>query len=137
MNRRSFLRAGTTTAVGLSGLAGCLGTPAPSGTLRVATYESFFGDEGYANPETMARFADAPNADLAADFMDFVLSREAQSVVPERNVQFPATTYDDVLSETFGQYAKRPPEPVTFTYQDLAGNVNEWVDTWAKEIASK
>ena len=97
----------------------------------------FLNDQGYANPEAMARFADAPNADLAADFMDFVLSKEAQSVVPERNVQFPATTYDGILSETFQQYAKRPPEPVTFTYEDLAGNVNEWVDTWAKEIASK
>ena len=97
----------------------------------------FLNDQGYANPETMARFTDAPNSDLAADFMDFVLSKEAQSVVPERNVQFPSTTYDGILSETFKKYAKRPPEPVTFTYQDLAGNVNEWVDTWAKEIAGK
>lgn len=94
----------------------------------------FLNDQGYANPETMARFTDAPNADLAATFMDFVLSREAQAVVPERNVQFPATTHEGVLSETFQEYAKRPPEPVTFTYQDLAGNVNEWVDTWAREI---
>ena len=97
----------------------------------------FLNDQGYANPEAMARFADAPNSELAAQFMDFMLSKDAQAEFPERNVQFPSTTYDGLLSETFKKYAERPPEPVTFTYQDLAGNVNEWVDTWAKEIAGK
>ena len=51
-----------------------------------------------------------------------------------RNVQFPAVE-DAELDEEFEQAAKVPPEPVTFTYDELAGNVDEWVDEWARQVA--
>ncbi|WP_435196950.1 thiamine ABC transporter substrate-binding protein [Natronomonas sp. EA1] len=94
----------------------------------------FLNDQGYANPEGMARFASAGNAELATAFMDFMLTPEAQGEIATRNVQFPAIDDAD-LPEDFAKYAKEPPEPVTFTYEELKGNVNEWVDTWAREIA--
>ncbi|USZ67053.1 thiamine ABC transporter substrate-binding protein [Halorussus salilacus] len=97
---------------------------------------SFLDGQGYANPEGMARFADAPNPELAEAFMDFVLSAEAQGEIAMRNVQFPATDWAE-LSEEFEEYAKVPDDPVTFTYEELQGNVDEWVDTWARQIAGK
>jgi thiamine transport system substrate-binding protein len=95
----------------------------------------FPNGQGYANPETMAVFRDADEPDLAYRFFDFVLSPEAQGEIAQRNVAFPATDDAD-LSEEYGRYAKVPPEPVTFGYDDLKGNVEGWIDEWAREIAS-
>jgi len=95
----------------------------------------FLNDEGYANPETVARFAGADRAETAAEFVDFLLTDEAQRNVAVNNVQFPATTTAE-LPEEYAQYAYEPPEPVTFTYEELAGNVEEWTESWAQQVAS-
>ena len=96
----------------------------------------FLNDQGYANPEGMAKFAGTDEPELAEAFMDFVLSADAQGEIAMRNVQFPATDWANVSAE-FEKYAKEPANPVTFTYDELKGNVDEWVDSWAREIASK
>jgi thiamine transport system substrate-binding protein len=95
----------------------------------------FLNDQGYANPETMALFADSERADLGQRFMEFVLTPEAQAEIAVRNVQFPAVEGVDP-GEEFSKYAYEPPEPVTFTYDELAGNVGTWVDQWARQIVS-
>jgi thiamine transport system substrate-binding protein len=95
----------------------------------------FLNDQGYANPEAMAQFADADNTGLGRRFMEFALTPDAQAEIATRNVQFPAVEGVDP-GESFSKYAYEPPEPVTFTYDELAGNVDEWVDEWAREVAS-
>ena len=96
----------------------------------------FLNDQGYANPEAMVQFADAANPELARLFMDFALTPEAQAEIAVRNVQFPAVEGVDP-GEEFSKYAYEPPEPVTFTYDELAGNVSGWVDAWSRQVASK
>nr|AAZ66751.1 periplasmic protein [Halobacterium sp. AS7092] len=99
---------------------------------------AFPNEQGYENPEGMAIFADSDKADLAADFMAFVLSSEAQAEIARRNVQFPAVADDHVeLDESFAQYAHAPAEPVAFTYDDLRGNLDGWIEDWAREFASQ
>ncbi|WP_247006561.1 thiamine ABC transporter substrate-binding protein [Halorientalis litorea] len=95
----------------------------------------FLDDQGYANPEAMATFADSDNQRLAREFMNFALTEEAQAEIAVRNVQFPAVAGVDPGGD-FGQYALRPPEPVTFTYDELAGNVGTWIDDWARQVVS-
>jgi thiamine transport system substrate-binding protein len=96
---------------------------------------AFPEDQGYANPEAMAAFVDADDQRLARAFMDFVLTEEAQAEIAVRNVQFPAVAGVDPGGD-FGEYALRPPEPVTFTYDELAGNVNTWIEQWARQVVS-
>jgi len=96
----------------------------------------FIEDQGYANPETMARFEATDQPALARLFMDFILQPEVQGQVAERNVQFPAVT-DAQLDETFAELAHEPPEAVTFTYDQLQGKVDTWTDEWARQVASK
>jgi thiamine transport system substrate-binding protein len=96
----------------------------------------FLNDQGYANPEGMARFAETDAEDLANTFMNFVLRPDVQAEIAVRNVQFPATTTAE-LPEEFAQYAKEPPEAVTFSYDQLQGNLSEWTDAWAQQFASK
>jgi thiamine transport system substrate-binding protein len=95
----------------------------------------FLNDQGYANPEGMAQFADADNPELARSFMEFVLTSEAQAEIATRNVQFPAVEGVDPGGD-FGEYALEPPEPVTYSYDELSGNVTGWVEEWARQIAS-
>jgi len=95
----------------------------------------FINDQGYANSEGMAQFADADNAELAREFMAFVLTEAAQSEIAKRNVQFPAVEGVDPGGD-FGEYALEPPEPVTYSYDELSGNVTGWVEEWARQIAS-
>jgi thiamine transport system substrate-binding protein len=94
----------------------------------------FLNDQGYANPEGMAKFADTDNPELAEAFMDFVLTKRAQTKIAQLNVQFPATDWAP-LSDEFEKYAKEPEDPVTFTYEELQGNLDDWVDSWARQIA--
>jgi thiamine transport system substrate-binding protein len=94
---------------------------------------AFPGGQGYANPEAMATFADSDNRRLARLFMDFALTERAQAEIAVRNVQFPAVAGVDPGGD-FGEYALRPPEPVTFTYDELAGNVGTWIDQWARQV---
>jgi thiamine transport system substrate-binding protein len=94
----------------------------------------FLEDQGYANPEGMCVFADSGKVDIAHDFFDFLLSPEAQGQIATLNVQFPATDNAD-LDDEFDQYAHEPPETVFYDYEDLAGNLEGWVEDWAREIA--
>jgi thiamine transport system substrate-binding protein len=96
----------------------------------------FLNDQGYANPEGVARFADAAAPDLAERFVSFLLRPEVQGEIAVRNVSFPATT-DAAVPDDFAQYAQAPPEPVTFTYEELQGSASEWVDAWVREVAQK
>lgn len=95
----------------------------------------FLNDQGYANPEGMAMFTDTTTQDLARRFIDFMLTPRAQAAIAQRNVQFPAVDGVD-LPDEIDQYAYEPPEPVTFTYDELAGNVDTWIENWAQTVAS-
>jgi thiamine transport system substrate-binding protein len=94
----------------------------------------FLDDQGYAVPEGMARFADGERSELATAFLDFMLTPAVQAEIAVRNVAFPATTTADTPAD-FEEYAHRPPETVTHTYDELLGNVDGWVEDWAQEIA--
>lgn len=99
---------------------------------------AFPDDQGYANPEGMGIFENAAELDLAYAFLDFALSSEAQGVIAQRNVQFPAVTSENVdLDEEFDRYAHEPPEAVTVGYETLRGKLDGWVEDWAREFASQ
>jgi len=95
----------------------------------------FLNDQGYANPEGMAIFEGASNPDLAREFLGFVLRPAVQGEIAVRNVQFPATTTAE-LPEDYAELAHEPPEPVTFTYDELKGSVSGWVEDWERQYAS-
>jgi thiamine transport system substrate-binding protein len=95
----------------------------------------FLEDEAYANPEGMAVFADAANPDLAREFMGFVLRPEVQGQLAVQNVQFPATT-SAALPEDYADLARSPPTPVTFSYEELDGEVSGWIEDWSRQFAS-
>ncbi|WP_049985501.1 thiamine ABC transporter substrate-binding protein [Halobellus rufus] len=96
----------------------------------------FLNDQGYAYPEGMSVFEGTDEPELARQFLEFVLRPDVQGEIAQRNVAFPATTTAE-LPEEFAEYAKAPPEAVTFTYDELRDNVSEWTQAWERQFASK
>lgn len=92
----------------------------------------FLNDQAYANPEGMAMF-DGADENLAQDFMEFILRPDVQGEIAEQNVVFPATDNAD-LPEDYDELAHEPPEPVTFSYEDLQGSIDDWEDAWEETI---
>ncbi|MFW5939990.1 MAG: thiamine ABC transporter substrate-binding protein [Halolamina sp.] len=98
----------------------------------------FLNDQGYANPEGMAQFAATDSPTLARSFMEFMLRPEVQAEIAVRNVAFPAITNADFGEDNaeYEEYAKVPPEAVSFSYDELKGNVEGWIEEWSRQIAS-
>lgn len=94
--------------------------------------------QGFRTTEGVAVFADSPRTDLAFEFVDFVLSNEAQAEIARRNAQFPAVEerYVD-LSESFATYADRPMNAVTTSYDDLRGDLERWLAAWDDEFGDE
>ncbi|MFT4944875.1 MAG: thiamine transport system substrate-binding protein, partial [Halovenus sp.] len=93
----------------------------------------FLNDQAYANPEGMAMFEDA-DEELAQQFMEFILRPEIQGEIAQQNVVFPATDNAELPAD-YNELAQEPPEPVTFSYEELRGSVETWIDDWEREIA--
>ncbi|WP_255169095.1 thiamine ABC transporter substrate-binding protein [Natrononativus amylolyticus] len=94
----------------------------------------FLDGEAYANMLGMAPFADASNEELAYEFMDFILEPEIQAGIAERNVTGPVNQ-ETTPPEVYREYAEEPDEIVFFDYEELSGNLDDWVDEWGREIA--
>jgi thiamine transport system substrate-binding protein len=93
----------------------------------------FLNDQAYANPEGMAVFAEADEPDLARQFMSFMLEPAVQGQIAQRNVAFPATDGAELPSD-YAELAQEPSDPVTFTYDQLRGSVDAWVEAWEREF---
>lgn len=97
---------------------------------------AFPGGHGYTNLSGIGKFAASEQSELADAFIDFMLSPDAQGKLAELNVSFPVTDHASV-PPVFEEYAKEPPEPLLYTFDELRGSLSEWKDAWAREVASK
>lgn len=97
---------------------------------------AFPNDQGYAYVDGTAPFATTEKTDLVHTFMDFMLDPDVQQEVAVKNVGLPTVT-NASLPEEMQQYAHEPAEPVQFGYDELAANMDEWRDAWARQTASK
>ncbi|GAA0543600.1 extracellular solute-binding protein [Halorubrum ejinorense] len=94
----------------------------------------FLNDQAYANPEGMAVFDDADEPALARQFMSFMLEPDVQGEIAQRNVAFPAVG-DAELPSDYAELAQEPADPVTFTYDELRGSADAWVEAWERQFA--
>ena len=69
-------------------------------------------------------------ADAAKEFIDFLVSKEFQEVIPDNMYVYPV---DDSVSlpESWAQYAKVAPNPFTVDPQTIADNRDAWLSEWS------
>lgn len=94
----------------------------------------FLDDQAYATPSGMALFEEADNPELAREFMSFMLEPDVQGEIVERNVSFPATESAE-LPPDYDELAHEPDEPVTFSYDELQGSMEDWISAWERQVA--
>ena len=74
----------------------------------------------------------APQPELAAKFMDFILEDGFQSVIPTTNWMYPAGNAD--LPDAFDGLIT-PSKSLAFTPEDVANNKDSWVAEWQTAIS--
>lgn len=73
--------------------------------------------------------ANAANADDARKVLDFLLSAEFQSQVPEQMYVYP-TREDVALPEAWQQAAPLPTDPAELPSEEIQRNRERWIDEW-------
>ena len=94
----------------------------------------FLDGQGYAYREAVAPFAGTERMELAEQFVDFVLRPEVQAEIAQRNVALPAVS-NATLPADYDELVYEPETIVGYSYDELAGNMETWLDDWSKEIA--
>jgi thiamine transport system substrate-binding protein len=96
-------------------------------------YKAAAFDEGhYMQVEVAAMLKNAPQPDLARQFMDFILTPDFQSVIPTTNWMYPAGKTE--LPEAFNGLIQ-PGESRLFSPQEVAQNKSVWVEEWRRALS--
>ena len=96
-------------------------------------YRAAAFDEGhYMQVEVAAMLKNAPQPELARQFMDFILSSDFQSVIPTTNWMYPAGKAD--LPEAFDGLIQ-PVEARLYSPEDVAANKSAWVGEWLRALS--
>ncbi|MFB6193544.1 MAG: thiamine ABC transporter substrate binding subunit [Halobaculum sp.] len=94
----------------------------------------FLNGEGYAYLEGVAPFAGTEKMGLAEQFVDFVLQPDIQAEIAQRNVALPAVS-NATLPSDYDELVYEPETVVSYSYDELSGNMETWLSEWSKEIA--
>ncbi|MEM2931039.1 MAG: thiamine ABC transporter substrate-binding protein [Thermoproteota archaeon] len=86
--------------------------------------------EGFVYREGIALVKNAKHPEIAKKFIEFVLSIEGQNLVAPEGYMYPVNPKASV--ELFS-YAPIPLEKVTFNVE-IAGNVEQWLERWRREV---
>lgn len=91
-----------------------------------------FAEGHYMQIEVAAMLKNAPQPELAAQFMDFILTDGFQSVIPTTNWMYPAGT--TALPAAFESLVT-PQASLLFTPQEVADGKSGWVAEWQTALS--
>jgi len=97
---------------------------------KIDHYQAMAFSEGhYLQVEVAAVLKQSKNKDLAREFLQFLVSPEAQSTLPLTNVMFPSVDIGDALPAEFSSLVK-PAKTLLYSPADVRDNREAWVDEW-------
>jgi len=88
-----------------------------------------FAEGHYRQIEVAARLAGSANASLAGEFLAFLVSREAQGVIPATQWMYPVRDVGDALPASFGELIEVR-TPLSFTPEEVRDGRAAWVEEW-------
>ena len=96
-------------------------------------YKAAAFDEGhYMQVEVAAMLKNAPQPELARQFMDFILTPGFQSVIPTTNWMYPAGKAE--LPDAFDGLIQ-PGKSLLYSAREVARNKSIWVDEWQRVLS--
>lgn len=89
--------------------------------------------EGYRQVEGMGIVAGTDQYELAHDFLDLVLAKEIQELIPTSQWMFPVSTEAEPPAD-FTYYAVIPEKPVALDPDYVAQHLEEWLKRWQEVV---
>jgi len=90
---------------------------------------AIFPEGHYMQIEVAARLASASQPDLAQSFLAFLISPEAQKVLPTTNYMYPARDIGADLPQPFIDLPK-PAKALLLAPEEAAANRDSWIKEW-------
>ena len=93
-----------------------------------------FAEGHYMQIEVAARLAGADNPELAGSFLDFLVSEEAQAVIPTTQWMFPVRKVPGAMPEAF-EALVTVDDPLVFSPDEVSKNRKDWVAEWREALS--
>jgi len=90
-------------------------------------------NQGYRNVYFMGIVEGTEHRELAAGFIDLVLSAEIQELIPTTEWMFPANR-EALLPVQFYQHAVTPPDAAMMDPSEVAENLDRWLREWSAVV---
>lgn len=98
-------------------------------------YQAAPFSEGHAiQIEVAGLLKNAPEKDLARQFLSFMVTPAFQDTIPENNWMMPAAATSKPLPEAFGKLVQ-PEKTFLMAPEDVAKNRKAWIDEWLKAMS--
>ncbi|QFY61748.1 thiamine ABC transporter substrate binding subunit [Rhizobium grahamii] len=88
-----------------------------------------FSEGHYIQIEVAGLLKNAPNKDLARDFLKFVLTPGFQDTIPTNNWMMPVAATSQPLPDAFSKLVK-PSKTFLMSSDDVAAHRKAWIDEW-------
>ncbi|WP_152047287.1 thiamine ABC transporter substrate binding subunit [Aureimonas psammosilenae] len=92
-----------------------------------------FSEGHYLQVELAGMLKGSKQPELAKSFLAFLVSPEAQAILPTTNWAFPVTPPATPLPEAFDKLVK-PAKPLVVDAETVAANRRAWTDEWLKAL---
>ncbi|MCL4156885.1 UNVERIFIED_CONTAM: hypothetical protein GTU68_016470, partial [Idotea baltica] len=97
---------------------------------KTEQYQAAAFDEGhYLQIEVAALLKNSPNQELGKAFLQFLISKEAQSALPLTNVMYPSTDIGDALPAEFAKLIK-PSKSLLLDTEQVRDERKAWINEW-------
>lgn len=98
-------------------------------------YQAAPFSEGHAiQIEVAGLLKNAPEKELARQFLSFMITPAFQDTIPENNWMMPAAATSKPLPEAFGKLVQ-PEKTFLMAPEDVAKNRKAWIDEWLKAMS--
>ena len=100
-------------------------------------YQAAAFDEGhYLQVELAAVLERSPNKALAREFLEYLVSAEAQTSIPLGNVMYPVADLGDELPASFAKLIQ-PSETLLIDSKEIMQKRKQWVDEWLEASSAR
>ncbi|MCB9957327.1 MAG: thiamine ABC transporter substrate binding subunit [Rhodospirillaceae bacterium] len=94
---------------------------------------ALFEDGHYLQVEVAARLAGSDQPELARQFLEFLVSPDAQAVIPTTNWMYPVRMPEDGLPDAFDDPSAIT--PLLIDPEEVAANRRQWIDDWLEAMS--
>jgi thiamine transport system substrate-binding protein len=93
-----------------------------------------FAEGHYMQVEVAGRIADSPEAELAKQFLDFMISTRFQDQIATTNWMYPVIEPTGGLPPEFGRLVQ-PAKALLFPPEEVAAHRKQWIDEWLQAMS--